>query len=85
LIAINTAYEEHGNLPLVASVNLDNASVNHNMLVFGLMAMYVLLGVFHVTRVRFELENHAHDIYDAFQAIHSKAIDAATFFLGRDD
>lgn len=81
LIAVNTAYEEHGNLPPKASVNLDNASVNHNMLVLGLMSMYVLLGVFDLARVRFEIENHAHDIYDAFQAIHSKAIDAATFFF----
>jgi hypothetical protein len=30
--------------------------------------------------VRFELENHAHDVYDAFQAIHAAAVRKGTFF-----
>ena len=71
-IAINTALADHGNLPRTASVQLDNASVNHNSLVLGFLALYVLFGVFDWARLRFELENHAHDIYDAFQAIHQK-------------
>ena len=81
LIAINTAYEEHGNLPPKVSVNFDNAHINHNMLVLGLLSMYVLLGVFDLARLRFEIENHAHDIYDAYQAIHSRAIEGSTFFF----
>ena len=31
-------------------------------------------------RVRFELENHAHDIYDAFHAIHAGRVRKETFF-----
>lgn len=40
----------------------------------------VLFGVFDEGRVRFELENHAHDIYDAFHAIHAGSVRKATFF-----
>jgi len=40
----------------------------------------VLHGVTDECRVRFELENHAHDIYDAFHAIHSQAVRKSTFF-----
>ena len=79
-IAINTALADHGNLPRTASVQLDNASVNHNSLVLGFLALYVLFGVFDWARLRFELENHAHDIYDAFQAIHKKGVAKSTYF-----
>jgi hypothetical protein len=54
-IALNTAYEEHGDLPKVATVQLDNASPNPSMLVFGFCAMYVLFGIVDKFRVRFEL------------------------------
>ena len=54
-IAVNTAYEEHGDLPSLASVQLDNATPNHSMLVFGFCAQYVLFGIFDKFRVRFEL------------------------------
>ena len=54
-IAIGTEYEEHGDLPDKASVQLDNASVNHSMLTLGYCALYVLFGVFKTFRVRFEL------------------------------
>ena len=79
-IAINAALADHGNLPRTASVQLDNASVNHNSLVLGFLALYVLFGVFDWARLRFELENHAHDIYDAFQAIHKKGVVKSTYF-----
>ena len=55
LIAINTSFEDHGDLPRLASVQLDNAPVNHSMLVFGFAAPYVLFGIFDKFRVRFEL------------------------------
>lgn len=42
-------------LPQVATVQLDNASPNHSMLVFGFCAQYVLFGIFEKFRVRFEL------------------------------
>ena len=54
-IAVNTAYEDHGDLPRAASVQLDNASPNHSMLVFGFASQYVLFGIFDRFRVRFEL------------------------------
>ena len=40
----------------------------------------VLHGVVKRARVRFELENHAHDIYDAFGGIHSNAVREQTYF-----
>jgi hypothetical protein len=40
----------------------------------------VLHGVVKRARVRFELENHAHDIYDAFGGIHSAAVRKQTYF-----
>ena len=81
MIAINTVYQEHGDLPKMATVQADNASVNHNMCVLGFLGLYCLLGVFNVSRLRFELENHAHDIYDAFQGIHKTAITRKSYFF----
>lgn len=40
--------------------------------------MFVLVGG--NLRTRFELENHAHDIYDLFHAIHKTAVKKSTFF-----
>ena len=51
-LAINVAYEDHGDLPRKASVQLDNASTNHNMLVFGFVSLYVMFGFFDTFRVR---------------------------------
>jgi len=51
-LAINTAYEDHGDLPRLASVQLDNASTNHSMLVFGFASLYVMFGIFDKFRVR---------------------------------
>jgi hypothetical protein len=80
LIAINTAYHEHGDLPKKFSVQLDNASNNHSILVFVFVGLYVLFGVFDEARIRFELPDHAHDIYDLFQAIHKTAVCDETFY-----
>ena len=69
------------------SVQLDNASSNKNMLVLGFLGIYVFLGIFKSVRVRFLLENHAHDVYDAFQGIHAKALERvphALSVLARD-
>ena len=79
-IAINTAFDEHGDLPRKFSVQLDNATNNHSILVFTFIALYVLMGVFDEARIRFELPDHAHDIYDLFQAIHKTAVCDETFF-----
>jgi hypothetical protein len=115
MVLINTAFEEHANLPRRASVQLDNAATNHNMLVLAFSAIYVpgrtpqpahpphrleaspipmghspgaslvrggevLYDVFDEFRVRFELENHAHDIYDAFHAVHARAVKTTSFY-----
>ena len=59
----------------------DNASVNHSNLVLAFMSCYVLQRVFTKVRVRFLLENHAHEIYDAFQAVSKNAVERNTFYL----
>ena len=43
-------------------------------------ACQVLHGVTSECRVRFELENHAHDLYDAHHGIHATAVRKSTFF-----
>ena len=79
-ITLNAAFEDHGDLPDTISCNLDNASVNHNMLTLAFAGLYVLFGVTRKFRIRFELENHAHDIYDAFQGIHGQAVRRVTYY-----
>jgi hypothetical protein len=74
LILINQRFIEHGDLPQQFSVQLDNASSNKKYLVLGFLGIYVILGIFKSVRARFLLENHAHDVYDAFQGIHAKAL-----------
>lgn len=66
-IMINTAFEEHGDVPPTISLQLDNAATNHNILVLAFAGLYCMEGVTEQFRVRFELENHAHDVYDALQ------------------
>ena len=80
MILVNTCLLDHGTLPRQATVQLDNASTNKCMLVLAFMGVYCVHGVFEQARVRFCLEHHAHDIYDAFHAIHSKALYQHTFF-----
>jgi hypothetical protein len=80
LTVINSAYEEHGDLPTKFSVQLDNATCNHCSLVFAFVGLYVLLGVFKSARIRFQLPDHAHDIYDAFHGITKAAVLRQTFF-----
>ena len=45
------------------------------------LALYVLFGVFRRARARCELEHHAHDIYDAFHAVHAGRVKHSTFFF----
>ena len=79
-VAVNTALTDHKRLPPRLTVQCDNASVNHSMCVLGFLALYVLLNVFDTARLRFLLENHAHDIYDAFQAVHKTPVERTTFY-----
>jgi hypothetical protein len=48
--------------------------------VLAYLGLYVLEGVFSSIRVRCLLENHAHDVYDAFQAVHAGRVRHSTFF-----
>jgi hypothetical protein len=83
-ITINTVFAEHEDVPRVITVQLDNASTNHNILVLAFGALYVLEDVCSKFRVRFELANHAHDIYDSYHAIHTRKVAATTFFTWND-
>ena len=49
------------------------------MLVIVFLALYVLFDVVDEARLRLLLENHAHDIYDAFQGVRATAVDKASF------
>ena len=80
MVVLNGAFADHGDIPPNICLQLDNASNNHNILVLAFAGLYVLEDVCETFKVRFELENHAHDIYDAFTAIHNRAVQKATFF-----
>lgn len=79
-IMINTAFEEHGMLPPVMTLQFDGASTNKCILTLAYISMYVMFKVFRTGRARCELENHAHDIYDAYQAVHAVQARRSTFF-----
>ena len=64
---VNTVYEEHKQLPKCLAIQADNARTNKGWLVLGFLGVYVVNGVFEEARLRFCLEDHAHDIYDEFQ------------------
>ena len=51
------------------------------MLTLAFMALYVLEGVFTTARARCEMENHAHDLYDAFHAVHAVKVRNTTFWF----
>ena len=79
-VMINSAYNNHGDLPSLLSVQFDGASTNKNMLVLAYLGLYALEGVFAQVRVRCLLENHAHDVYDAFHATHAARVKHSTFY-----
>ena len=79
LIMINTCFLEHLVLPSVLSLQFDGASTNKCMLVLAFMALYVLEGVFSTVRARCEMENHAHDLYDSFHAVHAVKVRDSSF------
>ena len=80
LIMLNSILEEHGDIPPLLSLQLDNSPVNHNILLLAFCGLFVLEQVTVEARVRFELPNHAHDVYDAFHAIHARRIARTTFY-----
>ena len=80
LTMLNVAYEEHGDLPMRGALQFDGASVNRNILIMAFLGLYVMEGVFLQFRARNEVEEHAHDLYDAFHAITNNRVRASTFF-----
>lgn len=81
LTIVNGCFVEHGSLPSVLSLQFDGASTNKCMLTLAFMALYVLEGVFTMARARCEMENHAHDLYDSFHAIHAVKVRDSTFWF----
>ncbi len=79
-IMVNTAFKEHGCLPSLLSVQFDGATTNKCSLVLAYMGLYVMEGVFTTARARCELESHAHDVYDAYQAIHAGRVKHSTYY-----
>ena len=80
LIMINGCFIDHGILPSVLSLQFDGASTNKCMLTLAFMALYVLEGIFKVARARCEVENHAHDLYDSFHAVHAVKVRDTSFW-----
>lgn len=74
MTVINQYYLEHKDLPKHFTCQFDNASCNKNGLMFGFLALYVLHGIFETVKIRYLMEHHAHDIYDAFHGIHTKVL-----------
>ena len=68
-------------MPPEFALQFDGASTNKNILMLSYLALYVLFGVFRRARARCELEHHAHDIYDAFHAVHAGRVKSSTFFF----
>ena len=80
LIMINGFFIAHKVLPRIQSLQLDGASTNKCMLVLAFLALYVLEGVFDMARARCEVENHTHDLYDAFHPVHAVLVRDSSFW-----
>ena len=80
IIMINEVLEVHDVLPDQFTLQCDGASTNKNILMLASLAMFVMEGVFRTARLCMELEHHAHDVYDAFQAIHARLVRRSTYF-----
>ena len=79
-IMINTAFEEHGMLPPQMTFQFDGASTNKCILTLAYISTYILFRIFSRSRARCELENHAHDVYDAFHAVHAVKVRHTSFY-----
>ena len=80
VVMINDVLEVHGAMPQEFTLQCDGASTNKCSLVLAFLGLYVMEGVFRQARLRMELEHHAHDVYDALQAIHARMVRRSTFF-----
>ena len=80
LTMINGCFIAHKVLPRILSLQFDGASTNKCMLVLAFLGLYVLEGVFDMARARCEMENHAHDLYDSYHAIHAVQVRDSSFW-----
>ena len=80
MVLINCVFEEHNAMPYEFTFQCDGASTNKCVLVLAFLAMYLIYGVFRRSRLRNEMEHHAHDVYDAAQAIHVGMVKRHTYF-----
>lgn len=79
-IVVNTVLHDHNTLPPDFTLQFDGASTNKCILVFAFLGMYCMFGVFRECRPRCEVEHHAHDVYDAWHAVHASKVKHSTYF-----
>ena len=79
-IMINTVFKEHETMPPEGTLQFDGATTNKCILTLAYSGLYVLEKVFTRFHAKNELENHAHDLYDAFHAVHAVGVRRSTFF-----
>ena len=79
-IVVNTVLHDHATMPPDFTLQFDGASTNKCILTLAFISLYVMSGVFHEGKARCEEENHAHDVYDAWHAIHATRAKHATYF-----
>lgn len=77
---VNTVYEEHKVVPHRLTVQGDNAATNKTWVVLGVLGVYGVEGVINEGRLRCCMEEHAHDIYDAYHGIHVTRLSQETYF-----
>ena len=80
IVMVNDVLEVHNAMPEKFTMQCDGASTNKNTLVLAFLALLVMEGVFQTARLCMELEHHAHDVYDAFQAYHARMVRRSTYF-----
>ena len=80
LVIVNCVLMDQGVMPHEFTMQCDGASTNKCILVLAFLSLYLIFGVFRRARLRMELEHHAHDVYDAVQAMHAGMVKRHTYF-----
>ena len=71
---LRVVLDEHGVMPSILKLNLDNAATGKNALLLAFFGLLVFYNCFDEAHLRFLLADHAHDIYDTFAAITAKLL-----------
>ena len=77
---VNDIYKRWGKLPPRFTMQCDGATTNKSIVVRAFLGLYVLEEVFTETRLRTEIEHHAHDIYDQAQSVHAPVVKRSTYW-----